>query len=125
VLLRAGDRDALLVDADRVGGVLDLGLLVAQLPGDGLPRRLATVRRSRSAGRGQQHDLVEPAGSAHEQHQRAHRLLVSEAALADRVAEHVHAGDDPRERRIGERVALVEAVTAGGLSPASSFRPAA
>jgi hypothetical protein len=54
-------------------------------------------------------------GSAHEQRQRAHRLLASQAALADRVAERVQAGDDLRERRVGEQVALVEAVMAGGL----------
>jgi hypothetical protein len=38
-------------------------------------------------------------------------------SLADRVAEHVRAGDDLRERRVGERLALVEAVMAGGSSP--------
>jgi hypothetical protein len=48
-------------------------------------------------------------------YQRAHRLLVSQAALADRVAEHVQAGDDLPERRVGEQVALVEAVMANGL----------
>lgn len=51
LLLGADDRDDLLVDEDRVGGVVDFGLLVAQLRGDGLRRRPAAVRRSRSAGR--------------------------------------------------------------------------
>jgi hypothetical protein len=63
----------------------------------------------------EQQDLVEPAGSAHEQHQRAHCLLVCQASLAGRVAEQVQAGDGLRERRVAEQVALVEAVMAAGI----------
>ena len=46
-----------------------------------------------------------------------HRLLIAETALADRVAQDVQAGHDLRERRVGQKLALIQRLMALGLLP--------
>ena len=114
VLLRVDDRDDFPIDQDGVGSAVDLGLLVTE-PGN---ERLRIVR---GAGPGlmqrqqrivvEHADLADPSSGACQQHQDAHRLLVTEPAVGGRCAEQPGAGHDLGERVCVDDVTLMAAMS--------------